>query len=420
MKILIISYYFPPYNTIGAVRVGKIAKYLRRHGNQVKVISALNQPLPLGLPVEIDEEDIIRTRWIDVNKIPELIIGGRKKVVKTGYAGGNTNKIVKLLGGIYKSITNIPDGQIGWYWYAVSAGIEMFQEWKPDYIYASAMPYTSLLVANKLSAEYKIPWIAELRDLWADNYNHKYGIFRRKIDDMLERSTLQKAKGIVTVSEALATQIRKKYDIPVAVIYNGYDHEDFEKIARTGSNEKAVAKIIYTGTIYEGKQDIETFIKGVKRAVEKGTTGFEVEIYGRNVGGTKSIIDRYGLSQIIKINNPVPYTESLSLQKSADALLLLSWNDKTQKGVYTGKLFEYLGARRPILAVGPEDDVAASLVRTYGFGKVASNEVEVAQAIAEIVEGKYIYPGREEVRIKFTREKQVFELENFLQELQRK
>ena len=418
MKILYVSFFFPPYNTIGAVRSGKLVKYLLRLGHDVRVISAKNQPLTKGLPVEIPEKYIIRTQWLNINYLPEMLRGGRKNVSKQGFSGLDDKKGYKRkIGELYKSIFNVPDGQVGWYLYAVAAGKRLMGDWKPDVIYASAMPYTSLLVASALSRQFGVPWVAELRDLWAGNYYHNYGPVRRRLEIHMEKAVLSGASGIVTVSEPLAEQIKQKYDKPVAIITNGYDPEDYNSkyIFRGESGNSAESKVIsYTGTIYAGKQDPTPLFVALKEKCNQSICNIQVNFYGRNLFGIKPLIQNHGLAGIVNAHPAVPYRESLSVQMSSDVLLLLLWSDPGEKGVYTGKLFEYLGAGKPILAVGPKDNIAAKLVTSYGFGRVVSNSREAFEALDDIATGKFIYPGNQEVRMKFTREKQARQLEAFL------
>ncbi len=85
MKILLISFHFPPENAIGAVRVGKLAKYLVENGHEVRVLTREFLQPATTLPVEIDDLYIIRTKWFDINSIPSLFFGGKKRVKQAGY-----------------------------------------------------------------------------------------------------------------------------------------------------------------------------------------------------------------------------------------------------------------------------------------------------------------------------------------------
>ena len=418
MNILIVSYFFPPYNTIGAVRTGKLAKYLLRHGHDVRVLSAENQSLPLTLPLEIPENRVIRTHWININHLPEISAGGRAAVAARGFSNLSQSKtgIFQKAGKLYKSMLNIPDGQVGWYIYALRAGHKLIEKWKPDIIYASAMPFTSLLVANTLSRRSHIPWVAELRDLWAGNYYHNYGPIRSWLDNAMERRTLARASGIVTVSDQLALVLAERYNIPVEVVPNGYDHEDYE--APISVRHTSSVKIVsYTGTIYPKKQDPTLLFIALEGLSPKERLQIQFHFYGRNISDINTMVEYYHVGEMVNVHPAVGYTESVRIQIESDALLLLLWNEPSEKGVLTGKLFEYIGAGRPIIAVGPRDNAAANLITKYGYGRVISNRAEAIAALRDIIANKYIYPGDQEFRRILTREEQTRQLESFLSEL---
>lgn len=411
MKILIVSYFFPPYNTIGALRVGKMAKYLNRLGHDVRVLTANNQPLPSDLPLEIPERKIIRTMWYNVNWLPEALLGGRRRVAYAGYEStGRFSKIFDRLGMYYKTLFNFPDGQVGWYPHAVAAGRKLIREWVPDIIYASASPVTSLLVASRLSKSTSIPWVAELRDLWVDNHYYPYGPIRRMLEGEIERRVLQSAAAFVTVSQPLAEQLAAKYGTRTVVIHNGYDEDDVPVTLRKPARNKYI--ISYTGTIIKGKRDPSVLFRAMKRLPE-AQNKIEVHFFGKYMHEVRQIAKQYDLSNVI-VHGALPYAEALEKQMQADVLLLLLWDNPMEKGVYTGKLFEYLAAKKPILVVGPKDNVASRLVERGKFGKVISSTEEAEKAIKCIVEGKFTYNGIDAIRSLYTRKKQAEKLSDLL------
>ena len=93
----------------------------------------------------------------------------------------------------------------------MSSGSKVIEEWKPDIIYSSANPFTSLLVAKRLSQKYSIPFVAEFRDLWSDNPYIELPWWRQKIDLKLESSVLNSTKACVTVSEPLKQKLAEKF-----------------------------------------------------------------------------------------------------------------------------------------------------------------------------------------------------------------
>jgi glycosyltransferase involved in cell wall biosynthesis len=229
MRILLISFYFPPYNNIGSVRVGKLAKYFTQLGHEVRVITACDSLFPKALTLEIPEENVRYTKWVNVRRPAEIIAG---RSVGNGAADTNSyaaprRSLSSWLWSLYRSLLYVPDMQIGWYPYARRAAADVTREWQPDLIYASAVPHTALLVASSLSRKLKIPWFAELRDLWVDNHFYSFKGLRRYLEIKLERRVLGSAAGIITVSEPLAETLRLKFKQPVLVATNGFDPCDF-------------------------------------------------------------------------------------------------------------------------------------------------------------------------------------------------
>lgn len=383
MKILLVSFYFPPFNAIGAVRAGKLAKELVAAGHEVRVLTAQQQLLPQSLPLEVPENLITRTRWWNVNGLPLALFGRQQTRYRSSAAApsGTFAKIVKA----YRTLLNIPDGQIGWYSYAVRAGRRLIAGWTPDMIYASAPPFTGLMVARRLAREAGIPWVGELRDLWTDNYYADWPAWRRAIEVPLERRVLSSAAGLVTVSDPLADRLREKYTPPVAVIPNGFDPDDYPRGA--ASPNAAELRIVYTGTIYPGRQDPSPLFAAVKSLGEEGRR-IKIEFYGRTLPGIRQLAEGFGLGDQVGVHAEVPFLESAQLQASADILLFLQWNSVAEPGVFTGKLFEYLGARRPVLAVGMPTGVAPDLIRDRSAGFASDDVAELASRLSQWLAAK--------------------------------
>ena len=383
MRILIISAYFPPYNAIGALRVGKLAKFLVARGHEVRVVSAAEDALPQTAELEIPAEHVSAVPWLDVNLLPQRLLKRKVQAYRQGTeALGST---VNRLGELYRTLLNIPDNHIGWYAPALRAGEAIIRDWRPDLIYASATPQTGLLVAQRLSARHGIPWVAELRDLWVDNHYYQFPRRRRAIDSFLERRVLSTAALLVTVSEPLAEILRAKYNRPTVVVMNGFDPADFPTDPRPAPPDQLT--ILYTGMIYPSRRDPTPLFQALGRMGPLADK-VRVRFYGRLLPGMQALIDRYGVQRHVEMHGPVSYRDSLRLQAEADVLLLLLWDTPEERGVFTGKLFEYLGARRPILTLGLEDGVAADLIRQCQAGVVASDPDIIARQLTQWLEIK--------------------------------
>jgi glycosyltransferase involved in cell wall biosynthesis len=420
MKILVIAYYFAPYNTIGAVRMTKMVKYLERLGYDVRVISANNQLLPKTLSVESKEENIIRTNYLTLQKYFQSFLGGRETIQNKGFQLEKRAWLFRKIAHLYKSLFHFPDGQIGWYPFAIREGKRLTKTWKPDVIVSSGGPFTGFLVAKKLAKINEVPWIADLRDLWVDNANYAYPRLRKKIEQRLERSVLSSVAAIITVSAPFAEKLKRKYNSQVKVITNGFDEEDYDKIIKSNHYEHSKKlSILYTGMVYDKYQDITplfTVLANNSTLAEQ----VEVEFYGRGLDVVEKMKDKFRLNHCVKIHEPVGHKEIMKIQCNSDILLLLIWNDPNEKGNIPGKIFEYFGARRPILAIGPIDTVASECIKKNNRGIVCYSEEEIKNQlrgwIAEKQKG-YIDSLPALTKEIYTRKGQTKQLQSLLEEV---
>jgi hypothetical protein len=388
----------------------------------------MNQPYDASLPVEIPEAHVVRTRWWNVNRPAEIAFGGRDKVVERGLESqGRLRPLVQVLRAIYRVIykgwISFPDDQIGWLPFAVRAGARLIETWRPDVIYASAVPYTSLVVAHVLATRYHLPWVAELRDLWVDFHRYHIGRVRQRIEGKLESRVLSSTIGLVTVSEPLAAVLREKYRKPTAVILNGFDPDDYLPRTAPQSNDGKL-RLVYTGIVIEGKYDLRMLFDAL-RLMEPEAKDIRVEFYGRYLGNVGELSAQCGVDHLVSINGQVRFKDSLRAQQEADALVLFLWTDpkerRVERGVYTGKLFEYVGAGRPILAVGRMRTVASDLIVERGLGVVCETATQVAMELRTWLTEKRttgsVSAPPPEAAAGLTREAQARKVERFLIDL---
>lgn len=387
LRVLLVSFRFPPFNSVGAVRVGKTAKYLARFGHEVRVLTAGEQGISPTLPLELAPEQVTYTRWVDVNWPARLASGGRAKVEAQGFASQRSGGVVAWGARLYKNLLNNPDGQVGWYPFAVRAGERLLREWRPDVVFASALPITSLMVASRLAAAHGVPWVAEMRDLLDYTDAPRPGLPHR-VRRSLTHRLLSSASALVTVSEPLAERLRREEGKPVRVVTNGFDAED---VAEGGdappAGEDGTLRIVYTGMIYPGRQDVGVLF-GALRRLGPDARRVRVEFVGRYLDTVEPLARSLGVAEGVSVSPAVAYRESLALQRGADALLLVLPHDPSEHGVFTGKFFEYLAAGRPILAIGPAENVACAAVRDRGAGAVAQDEEGVAAILRRWLDEK--------------------------------
>ena len=428
MRVLIVSFAFPPSNVIGAIRVGKLARYLDRRGHDVRVL-ATDVVEDRSLPLEISRERVFytefrqRQHWI--HRAARLLRGhtafhaGVRHKEALGQDGAAARSLRQTLRRHYLGLIHIPDMRADWVRTAIPAGRRLIKEWKPDIIFASAPPNTGLMVASRLARAHKVPWVADLRDLWVDNPYYSEPGWRKRIDAILERRILRGAGGLVTVSPIWAEQLRRRHGKDVTVVYNGYAEEDFPPVSQR-TDPGGSLTIRYMGSIYRGFRDPSALFSAIALLPDHLRTCINVEFFSDAGDAVLDAAAAHWVESAVTVKPWVPYRHALALQMEADVLLLLQSSDPRDEGNLPAKLFEYLYARRPILFIGYERGIAARLVIERSAGLVANSPVKIRDQLERWFEDKRA--GRLDrldpsVSLGLGRDDQYAKLEHFLEEL---
>lgn len=376
-RVLVISYFYPPFSTVGAVRVSKETRYLADHGWDATVITTKHDDRAANLPLEIPAENIHRVdQAFDVLAPPRALVG-RKRAEAERYVRSADSRLHLMwrLAETYRHVACFPDPHIGWRRPAIDEGLRLIDTLKPHAILTSSLPNTSHLVGAALAKKTGVPWIAEFRDLWTDNHNFKRFGPLRAIERRLEAHTLAGASALVTVSPAWADLLHRRFDKPAYVVANGYDPNDYP-----APEPARVFTLAYTGMFYDGKQNAAPLAEAIANLAAAGEItpeNFRVNLVGHYLLPIMAAADRAGILPFVTLDPPVPHTESLRRQVNATALIFFDWFFGAEKGWLSAKIYEYLGARRPIVSVGPRDSAVAALLAKTGAGRVGSSSAEL-------------------------------------------
>lgn len=423
MNILLITHNFPPLNKIGSLRTYCWAKYWARTGNKVTVLTTskyrFDGPLDLLLPFEkniaVVEVDYIPFRSLFLNKINSKNSMSNSKI-KNEESDSFTGKLKNVVRSFRRNfLGSVVDVHDLWIFFAVRKGKAIMSEQEVDMLISSYGPPASHIVASRLKKMFpKVPWVADYRDLWSQNpYNCARGIFKR-VEAFMEKKTVGKyANLLTTVSQPLAEQLKSMFHQSVEVVENGFD-PDYSKmeILRNKKHIGKPLKLVYTGNIYTGKRDPTPLFKALNRLEEERGVSCEnirVCFYGNIVGDLKEIVRREKADRWVEYCGQVEWHRALDIQRNADVLIFLESNDDCTKGVFTGKLFEYLISGTPILAIGiTAEHEAGKLIKESGTGIVVNNDVEkIKLFLGEILnnEAWNAYNPKWQVIEKFSREK---------------
>lgn len=400
MRILILSWYFPPINEIGAVRVGKLAEYLHDQGHEVWVVTSRREAEDQSLTLALPPERVIHTDWINLDYVSSPWEWFRKPkpkgtaaVAKPGAAASSAAapvaKVVRpttaefgeslrgILGRNYMWLVRFPDRQGGWLPYLHRAASRLMKERKFDLIYASAPPFTTLVGAARLSRRFGVPWIAEYRDAWTQNHYTPKPAWRENLDELVENRTTRSASGIVAVSDPWTDHYVRRFHKPTIAIYNGFD--PIQQTANPSNGTPGLPlTIVHMGTVYWGLRDPSLLFDAIKVA---GVTPDEVQVafYGATPGAVMPRAAAIGVEDFVKVPPRVPYQRALELQRLNDVLLLLQSPDDAAN--VPAKTFEYFAARRPILGLGLDNGIPATLVRERKAGLYVTEVNAVAEQL---------------------------------------
>jgi len=356
-NVLIIAYHYPPLGGGGVFRTLKFTKYLPQFGFQPYVLTVKNAMYPLRDPTLLkdvpQEVRIVKTFSLEHNLF-----------LMPFYALRTTPKWIFT-----------PDINIGWLPFAVRRGEELIDKEGVDLIYATAPAYSSLLIGYLLKKTTGKPLVIDFRDPWTQNVFIKYPtMLHKKIEEKMEKAVLKFADYIITTSEPIRLKLIEKYPFmegKCATITNGFDPDDFKGL-KTRKLPKSF-RIVHTGSLY-GLQTGKQFLLAIKKLIDEKPAlrkKLEVIFIGSHDKETLLLVQKLGLEDVVRLISYVSHRECLELMLSSHLLLLLiTAKGSHGEGILTGKLFEYLASRRPILAIAPENGVAASMVKSLKAGVV--------------------------------------------------
>ena len=418
MKILLVTRYFPPLDSIATSRLYSWAKYLSRSGFDVSILTTSKK----GQVVKPFVADTSSFRVYEVDYFDPITFSGidKKDTLKKLTGGKDKQNLKKWflakLARIYREKLNerLPGRTDPWIIPAIKELKKQKREDKSyDYILSSYGPPSSHIVGCFAKKIFNARWTADYRDLWLENHIYT-GLWPFTwFEKWIEKKIISHADAITSVSKHLMSVLQKKFShIPVSVIENGFDSEEIEKSQDSYFfNDEKKFRIVYTGSIYSGKQDPAPLFKAVRELIhaEKlDASKFEILFWG-TMQGDIDLLEKYGLSSMVRYYKAVSKKDALDIQKSADALLFISWIDPLIKGIPTAKIFEYLAIDKPILGLGiTADSYVGRLIEVSGSGIACGNSVEtIKHAILQMLNNSLALQKNWEIINKFTRKAEV-------------
>jgi glycosyltransferase involved in cell wall biosynthesis len=378
-RLLLITYNYPPRRGAGSIRPGGLAKYLPHFGWDVTVLTPELPPgsRPPARVIETEYQSVIAEWKSRFGMDPERLTHEQLHLPLSSKP--NLERLHTRIIEYVRWLVAFPDEHRGWVPIAMRALSELNPMEKPDIILSSAPPASCHIIASWARQHFGRPWVADFRDLWTEGFSGSLRLLQ-PLHKRLEKKTLKTADALVTVSSPWARQLQQKYPTrPVYTITNGFDPDDFHS---PPARSPGCFSITYAGYLYEGKRDPTLLFEVLHDLITEGVMRKEdtrVRFYGQPQSWLPLLVERYGLREIVEIGGVVPRQEALMRQAESQLLLLLGWSDPKETGQHTGKLFEYFGSARPILAVGGAVGVLTETLQETGAGVHISEKGKLRQ-----------------------------------------
>jgi len=419
-RVLLVAYYFPPSGGPGVQRVLKFVRYLPEFGWDPAVLTvsdadypardeSLLAEIPAGVPV-------LRTSIPEPYTVYRKLTGkkrGEAVDVNVNKRAGEPSPVRERFAQWVRGMFFVPDARVGWVWTGSGPGARFARDLGVDLVYSSSPPYTCALLARRVARRAGKPWVAEFRDPWSEFLSApRRPEPARAIERRMERGVYRDAERVVVAWQGIAEDFSRKYPGEdrgkFRLIENGYDPEDLEGIAPRRNPRFTV---VYTGSMY-GVRNPDTFLRAAARLRAEGKLDPArvcLRFVGRFGDEVHAMFARPEVADMVEVSPYVPHADSVAEALGAHALLLVVDDYAGAEGIVPGKVFEYIGARRPVLALAPEGAVASLVRKTRAGFVVGQHDVDgTAAALAALYEewratGTTRFPGIDDEVTKLSR-----------------
>ncbi|MDY6914727.1 MAG: hypothetical protein SVM86_00205 [Candidatus Cloacimonadota bacterium] len=369
-KILLITYYWPPSGGPGVQRWLKFVKYLPQYGWQPTIITTKDGDYPAydaSLEADIpNTTKIIRTFTPKLSKLFSKISGNSSMPYGSLKISDEKRWLNKVLIFIRLNFI-VPDIRIIWNHFAYKAAYSRLLSSNFDLLVSTGPPHSTHLVAAKLVKKFRIKWLADFRDPWSNmgyiKSSNRFAL-TEYLDKRLEKKVVKNSNVITAVSQKIIDDFNNKEKIKL--LRNGFDEADFSQVTKKQSSH---FNINYFGSL-TNDTDPTIIVEAINRLIKKGCEKLALNFWGKHSLQIKEKILSLDTYNIIKFMGFLPHSKVLEEMVNSQLLLLIINKVKNNEGILTGKIFEYLGSKNPILGIGPERGEAAEILRETGFGEM--------------------------------------------------
>lgn len=371
-KVLIITYYWPPGSGPGVQRFLKMSKFFSEFDWEPTILTVNNGSYPStdeSLVDEVPKEiEVYRTKAIEPFTIFNLLTGKKGKQVGVGLIGlQEKESLVKRISLHIRANLFLPDARRGWIPFAFKKAKKLNKKLNFDAVVTTGPPHSSHLIGFRLKKRLGIPWLADMRDPWVNSFFNAAlprTKLSKRIEQKYEDKVVKNADFITVVSPGLKTEFEDR-NKNIDVVYNGFDQEDIPEIEKQKSRKFSLS---YIGN-FKPNQNVDALWEAIRELCEEipgFKEHFNISLTGNVDPGIKKKLEEKDLLRISNIQPFVPHKEATKLMNQTQLLLFIVPKAEGNQLIITGKLFEYIAIRSPILSIGPMDGDASKILSQAG------------------------------------------------------
>ncbi|AMC12116.1 glycosyl transferase family 1 [Lutibacter profundi] len=370
-KALIITYYWPPAGGSGVQRWLKFVKYFRDFGVEPVIFTVEKPHYPIldkSLEKEIPKgiEILKQPIWEPNNVLPFFLKNNNET---SGFLNPNPTFIGRILQNIRANYF-IPDARKFWVRPSVKYLKNYLFKNKIDVIITTGPPHSVHLIGLKLKQKLNVKWIADFRDPWTEiDYFHQLPLTKKSIEThkYLERNVLNSADAVLVVGNTMKKNY-SKFNKNVITVTNGFDSEIIKK--KVDLDSKFTVTHVGLMNADRNPQILWKVLAEISNENIDFAKDFELKLIGKIAPDIRKDILANNLGANVHIIDYIPHNKVIEFQIKSQLLLLVVNNVSSAKAIITGKVFEYLMAKRPILAIAPINGDLAEIINRTNSGFV--------------------------------------------------
>lgn len=374
-RAVLVAYYFPPLVGIASERAAALGNHLAELGWDPVVVTARNGFYHRVSGQREPRYEVIRTPSVELSRLLRRGYGAvtqgsvrdEEMTVRAIRAGG----VGSMLRRIVRDFVYVPDAQVGWIPFAASAADEVLRRSGSDrVVFSTSVPYSAHFAAMRAARRQDVAWVAELRDPWSTGSapNRTHSSLRQRVDEGLERRILLTADHVVVTSEATRAEL---LDVTsglrperISVVKNGFEPMPVGEVP----GRDAPMTVLYAGTVAPG-EDMAPVLASLDAVHARHPGAFRLHVLGP--GDAWNASERRPWLQLGGIVSPRAAREAMA----RSSVLLLVQRHAAYRKIVPGKALEYIGVRRPILALIPPDTEMAALIDGHADARIVDADM---------------------------------------------